>query len=250
MSPSELGRVVVVTGANEGIGYHLLRSLVDDGYLVAGFDVDVSALQSLRERHPEQVRYYECDVTDTDAVESAVDAVVGEWGRIDVLVNNAAVFELGRFDEVSPDATEREFDVNVFGYLRTIRAVLPRMRAQGGGIVHNVSSGVGQVGHPSLSGYAATKGAIEAFTRSLRLELEPDGIACTLLYPPATNTRSAARLKYPSFAVKDPEYVGRRLADRIESTDAAVYADWQTRLGMALVRRVPSLVKRGTERYV
>lgn len=250
MSPSELGRVVVVTGANEGIGYHLLRSLVDDGYLVAGFDVDTANLQSLHERHPEQVRSYECDVTDDEAVRRAVDAVVEEWGRIDILVNNAAVFELGRFDEVSLDTTEREFDVNLFGYLRTIRAVLPHMRAQGGGIVHNVSSGVGQVGHPSLSGYAATKGAIEAFTRSLRLELEPDGIWCTRMYPPATSTRSAARLEYPSYAVKEPAYVGRTLAERIESTDAAIYADRQTRVGMALVRRVPFLAKKGTERFV
>jgi short-subunit dehydrogenase len=106
------------------------------------------------------------------------------------------------------------------------------------------------VGHPSLSGYAATKGAVEAFARSLRPELEPHGVACTLVFPPATATGSAAELDYPSSAVRTPEYVGRRLADRIESTDRVVYADRTTRVGMALVQWVPALAERGTERFV
>jgi len=255
MGSSERGetverRVVVVTGANEGIGYHLSRSLLDDGYAVAGIDVDVRSLRALCDDYPDRLLVVECDLRDDDAVDSAVETVVADWGRIDVLVNNAAVFDLGRFDERTLDSIREEFEVNVFGSLRTIRAVLPQMKAQGGGIVHNVSSGVGLVGHPSLSGYAATKGAMEAFTRSLRLELESDGIACTLMHPPATNTRSAARLDYPSFAVRAPAEVGRALADHIESTDRVVYADWWTRAGLALVRRVPYLAKKGTERYV
>jgi NAD(P)-dependent dehydrogenase (short-subunit alcohol dehydrogenase family) len=242
--------VVVVTGANDGIGYHLTAALVDDGYRVAGFDVEGSNLRALAETHPDRVRHYDCDVTDEAAVDAAVEDVVERWGRIDVLVNNAAVFELGRFEERSVAGIREEFEVNLFGYLHTVRAVLPHMRARGEGIVHNVGSGVGQVGHPSLSGYAATKGAVEAFTRSLRPELEPHGVACAVMFPPPTATRSAAELDYPSFAVRDPEYVGRRLADRIESTDRVVYADWTTRVGMALVRWVPALAEKGTERFV
>ncbi|MFC5972220.1 SDR family NAD(P)-dependent oxidoreductase [Halomarina salina] len=250
MSNAGWGRVVVVTGANEGIGYHLSSALLDDGYRVAGLDVASEGFRRLEEQYPESARYYDCDVTADDDVERAIDAVIDEWGRIDVLVNNAAIFEFGAFEEQSIDATRREFEVNYFGYTRTIRAVLPHMLARGRGIVHNVSSGVALVGHPGLSGYASTKGAIEALTRSLRMELHGTGVSVTSMYPPLTNTRSAAELDYPSFALNDPAEVGRKLADRIESTGPEIYADWQTRIGLALTQRIPSLARKGTERFV
>ena len=240
---------MVVTGANEGIGYHLSRALLDDGYRVAGLDVEGGGFRSLESSHPGRARYHDCDVTSDDDVERAIDGVVDEWGRVDILVNNAAVFEFGAFEDQTLDATRREFEVNYFGTVRTIRAVLPHMLARDGGIVHNVSSGVAHVGHPGLSGYAATKGAIEALTRSLRLELHDTDVSVTLVHPPLTNTRSAAELGYPSFALDDLAEVGRNLADRIESTGPVVYADWQTRLGLAVARRVPYLVRKGTERF-
>jgi short-subunit dehydrogenase len=122
------------------------------------------------------------------------------------------------------------------------------MRDRGTGIVHNVSSGVAATGHPGLAGYASTKGAIEGFVRSLRLELD-EAVAVTLVYPPLTNTRSAARL-YPASMTSDPADVGRKLAAKIESTGPVIYADWYTRFGMALARRVPWLVERGTRRFL
>ncbi|WP_158059098.1 SDR family NAD(P)-dependent oxidoreductase [Halorussus halophilus] len=250
MSSSEARRVVVVTGANEGIGYHVMLSLLESGYRVAGLDVNGENLRPLQETNANRARYYECDVTSDDDVESAIDAVRDQWGKIDVLVNNAAIFDFDLFEDQTIADTRREFEVNYFGYVRTIRAVLPHMKARGEGIIHNVSSGVGLVGHPGLSGYASTKGAVEALTRSLRLELQNENVSCTLMHPPATNTRSAAELDYPAFAVSDPEDVGRKLADKIESTGPVVTADWQTKIGLSLVRRIPYLVKKGTERFV
>ena len=250
MSAVEGPRTVVVTGANEGIGYHMLAALLEDGYRVAGLDVDGGNLRSLEDDSPDRVRYYECDVTSTEDVERAIDAVVDRWGRIDVLVNNAATFNFAPFEEQTLADTRREFEVNYFGYVRTIRAVLPHMRARGGGIVHNVSSGAGVVGHPGLSGYASTKGAIEALVRTLRLELRYEDVACTLMHPPLSNTRSAAELGYPASALSDPASVGRKLANEIESTDAVITADWKTKAGLYLARRFPSLVKKGTERFV
>ncbi|MFC6836823.1 SDR family NAD(P)-dependent oxidoreductase [Halomarina ordinaria] len=250
MQSSERGRVVVVTGANEGIGYHLLASLVDDGYRGAGLDVHGEHVEALEEAHPERVRFVECDVTSDDEVAAAVGAVLDEWEQIDVLVNNAAVFTFAPFAETTLADTRREFEVNYFGYVRTIRAVLPHMRARNEGIVHNVSSGAGLVGHPGLSGYASTKGAIEALVRSLRLELRHENVACTLMHPPLSNTRSAARLGYPASLLSDPADVGRKLADRIASTDRVVTADRKTRLGLSLSRHVPYVVAKGTERFV
>ncbi|SFR56541.1 Short-chain dehydrogenase [Halogeometricum rufum] len=250
MSSDESGRVVVVTGANEGIGYHLLASLLDDGYRVAGLDVATDELESLREARPDRVDVRDCDVTADDDVRAAMDAVVDRWGRVDVLVNNAAVFTFGPFEAQTLDDTRREFEVNYFGYVRTIRAVLPHMRAQEEGRIHNVSSGAGLVGHPGLSGYASTKGAVEALTRSLRLELRNENVWCTVMHPPLTNTRSAATLGYPDAFLSDPAEVGRKLAEKVESTGPVVAADWKTKAGLWLSKRFPSLVERGTERFV
>lgn len=250
MVRSQEDRVVVVTGANAGIGYHLLTALLEDGYRVAGLDVDGERLRPLQEARPDRVRFYECDVTSDDDVRTATEGIIDRWGRIHVLVNNASIFEFAPFEDQTLADTRREFEVNYFGDVRTIRAVLPHMKAHGGGIVHNVSSGVGLVGHPGLSGYASTKGAIEALTRSLRLELRHENVRCTVMHPPLTNTRSAAELGYPEFLLSDPADVGRKLADRIESTGPVVTADWGTKLGLALARRSPYLVRKGTERFV
>ncbi|WP_436907500.1 SDR family NAD(P)-dependent oxidoreductase [Halosimplex marinum] len=244
------GRVVVVTGANEGIGLHLAAALAADGHRVAGFDVNGEGVRALAERFPDRVAYHRCDVTSDEDVRTAVDAVLDEWGRVDILVNNAAVFNFAPFEDGTLEDTRREFEVNYFGYVRTIRAVLPHMRARNAGIVHNVSSGVSLVGHPGLSGYASTKGAVEALTRSLRLELRNYDVACTVVYPPLTATRSAARIGYPDWLLTDPAEVGRKLADRIEARGPVVTTDWATRIGLAVARRFPWLVEKGTERFV
>ena len=250
MSASEDGRVVVVTGTNGGLGYHLLLALLRSGYRVAGLDVEGDQLRPLQERHPDRIRVHDCDVTGDEEVEAAIEGVLDRWDRIDVLGNNASVFEFAPFEERTVEDTRREFEVNYFGYVRTLRAVLPHMRARNEGIVHNVSSGAGLVGHPGLSGYASTKGAIEALVRSLRLELRREDVWCTLMHPPLMNTGSAAEIGYPSYLMRDPADVGRKLAERIESTGTVITADWQTTVGLYLSRRFPALVRKGTERFV
>lgn len=115
---SDAATRVVVTGANEGIGYHLSSALVDDGYLVAGLDVDVTNFRAPADANPGRVRYLECDVRSDDNVEEAIGAGYDEWDLVDVLVNNAAVLNFG-FVEVQTLADVREtFEINYFGYLR------------------------------------------------------------------------------------------------------------------------------------
>lgn len=243
-------RTVVITGANEGIGYHMLTSLVEDGYRVAGLDIDGENLDLLQKNHSDWVRFIQCDVTADDDIETAIEEVVNEWGPIDILVNNAGMFNFALFEDQTLADTKREFEVNYFGYLRLIHAVLPQMRDRNEGIIHNVSSGAGLVGHPGLSGYASTKGAIEALVRSLRLELQHENVACTVMHPPLSNTRSTAELGYPESLLSDPKEVGRNLADKIESTGPVIYADWKTKLGLAVSKRMPYLVRKGTDRFV
>lgn len=250
MSAPGGARVAVITGANEGIGLHLARALLENGWLVACLDVEGSNVRQLAESFPDTVRYYDCDVTSTGDVEGALEGVLHEWDHVDVLVNNAAVFTYAPFGERSLEDTREAFEVNYFGYVRMIRAVLPHMRACGEGIIHNVTSGAGRVGHPGLTGYASTEGAIEGLTRSLQLELRREDVSCTLMYPPLTNTRSAATIGYPASLMSDPADVGRKLASKIESTGPIVAADWQTRIGQALAEQFPILVRRGTERFL
>ncbi len=236
--------VVIVTGAGKGIGLHMTAALLEDGYRVAGLDMSLGCLQVLEEGYRESLLALRCDVTDDAQVQQAVSAVVDAWGRIDVLVNNACLALFRPFEARSLGDTRREFEVNYFGYLRTIVAALPHMKAQGGGIIHNVSSGVGLTGFPGLSGYASTKGAIEALTRTLALELQPLGITVNLIHPPLTDTESARPLGIPAQAMADPAQVGRALARKIFSTRPVVTPDFRTAAYLFFARRHPEVLGR------
>ena len=232
-------RVVIVTGANDGIGFHMAASLLNEGYCVAGLDLAGENLAALEEDHPDRLLFCRCDVTDETQVRAAVEAVMRKWARIDVLVNNACLAIFKPFEEKALEETRREFEVNYFGYVRMIAAVLPQMKAQGRGIIHNVGSGVGITGFPGIYGYASTKGAIEALTRTLALELAPYGICVNLMHPPLTNTKSAAPLGIPPQAMADPAEVGRRLAKKILSTRPVITPDLKTAAYLFFARRFP-----------
>lgn len=113
-----------------------------------------------------------------------------------------------------------------------------------------MSSGVGRVGNPGLSGYGATKGALESFARSLRLELQDEAVSCSVMQPSLARTESALELGYPESMMDDPMVVGRKLARKVESTKPVVYADLQTRLGIRFAELFPFVVKRGTRRFL
>ncbi len=236
--------VVIITGANNGIGFHMAAALLEERYRVAGFDLSGENLAALQETYPDRLLFWRCDVTDEAQVEAAVEAVVQRWGRIDVLVNNACLAIFKPFEEKTLEETRREFEVNYFGYVRTIAAVLPQMKTQGGGIIHNVGSGVGITGFPGIYGYVSTKGAIEALTRTLALELARYGICVNLVHPPLTNTRSAAPLGIPPQAMADPADVGRKLAKKILSTKPVITPDFKTAAYLFFARRYPDAVGR------
>lgn len=246
MTTSTEEEVIILTGANEGIGYHLLTALAEDNRRIAALDINGDNVRDLQNDVVARVRYYECDVTNTDDVTTAVNEIIGQWGRIDIVVNNAGVARVAPFQERSLADTRHEFEVNFFGYYRLIRAVLPHMLAQGGGIIHNMGSGTADTGHPGLSGYSATKGAIKGLVRSLQLELRGTDVSCTLMIPPSTNTQMTTSLEYPEWMTVGPEEVGRKLADKIHSTQPVITPDRTTRIGLSLTRWVPSLWRRMT----
>ena len=223
--------VVVITGANHGIGLALARNLSALGNRVACLDLMGENLSDLW--------YIHCDVSDPAQVERAVAAIIARWGTVDILVNNACIAIFAPFEEKDLGDTRREFEVNYFGYINTIRAVLPHMKAQGHGIIHNFSSAVGLSGFAGIYGYASTKGAIEALSRTLAIELSHYGIAVNIVHPPLTRTNSAAPLGVPPQIMADPESVGRRLARKIGSRRAVITPGYLESLGVFMSRLMP-----------
>jgi NAD(P)-dependent dehydrogenase (short-subunit alcohol dehydrogenase family) len=245
MKKDKLGdeTVVIITGANNGIGFHMTESLLEKGsFRVAAFDLSCENLEPLLSRYAQQLLFCRCDVTDETNIQSAVHTVNELWGRIDVLVNNACICVFQSFEDRSVEQLLREFDINYFGYVRMIKAVLPHMKAQGRGIIHNVSSGVGITGFMGISGYASTKGAIESLTRTLSLEFSRYGIHVNIMHPPLTNTKSASPLGIPVQAMADPKYVGRKLAGKILSTRPVITPNVQTSIYLLLARRFPVMM--------
>lgn len=232
-------KIIIVTGANNGIGFYMAKTLLEDGYQVAALDIADENLSPLQSMSSERLLVYNCDVTDSTTVKETISSIAEKWGQIDVLVNNACIAIFKPFEQKTIEETRREFEVNYFGYINMITAVLPYMKAKGKGIIHNVSSGVGITGFPSIHGYASTKGAIESLTRTLALEFEPYGIHINLMHPPLTNTKSAAPLGIPVQAMDNPIRVGRNLAKRILSTKAIIAPDVRTSVYLFIAYRYP-----------
>lgn len=227
-------RVIILTGANSGIGLAMAKALAEKGDRVACFDLEGDRLNGMH--------YVPCDVTDPDGVKESVSSVLSEWGRIDILVNNACLALFSPFSGKSMDETRRELEVNYFGYLNMIRAVLPAMQERQRGIIHNVSSTVGIAGFSGLSGYVSAKGAIEALSRTLAIELRPDGITVNLIHPPLTRTRSSAPIGIPESFMAEPEVVGRRLAAKIGSTKPIITAGLADSVGVWASRLAPGFM--------
>jgi NAD(P)-dependent dehydrogenase (short-subunit alcohol dehydrogenase family) len=206
-------RNILITGANNGIGLALTRSLLDMGDRVAALDLSLENLPRTSNLLP-----FICDVTDPERVQAVIDEIIRQWGGVDILINNACLALFTPFEKRTQDDIRREFEVNYFGYLNLIRTVLPGMKKQGHGVVHNFSSGVGFTGMPGMTGYTSTKGAIEALTRTLALEYAPSGITFNVMHPPLTRTNSAEGFGVPPEMMADPQVVGRELAKLVGKT--------------------------------
>jgi NAD(P)-dependent dehydrogenase (short-subunit alcohol dehydrogenase family) len=238
------GLVVIITGANNGIGLNMAKTLLQQNYFVAAFDLEGDNLTGIRQIFPDKLMFCRTDVTNDLEVTESVQTVVNKWGKVDILVNNACLAIFTSFEQKDIDDTKREFDVNYFGYVRMIKAVLPYMKSQERGIIHNVSSGVGITGFPGIYGYASTKGAIEALTLTLAFEFEKYGISVNTIHPPLTNTKSASQLGIPTQVMADAAKVGQQLAGKILSTTPVVTPNLQTRLYLYLSRRFPGFIGR------
>ena len=170
-------RTVLITGAGSGMGMATALLLAGAGYRVfAGVRDNDAELMTQAQERGLQITTVQLDVRDTASVRSAVAQVISDAGQIDVLVNNAGFGLLATIEDGTDEEMIQQFDVNVFGLIRTTREVLPHMRKAGGGVIINISSFLGHMGLPLLAHYNASKYAVEGITDSLRYEAGPFGI--------------------------------------------------------------------------
>ncbi|CAB3656837.1 SDR family oxidoreductase [Achromobacter pestifer] len=200
-------KIWLVTGASTGLGLVLVKMLLDRGHLVAATARDGDALlEAVGAKLEGQFLPLSVDLADEHNVRRAVDATMAAFGGVDVVVNNAGDALQGSLDSLSDDALRSTFDINVFGMLNVIRAVLPRMRTQRSGHVFNISSILGfDGGHAEWGAYSAAKFAVSGLTEALAAEAAAWGVRVSLVYPGAMRAgMNADGASAPEMAARDP----------------------------------------------
>lgn len=203
-----MSEIAVITGGTSGIGRATALCLRDAGY-------DVYEL-SRREQGVEGLHHIRCDITDEDQVRAAVAEIIGQAGRIDVLINNAGFGISGAVEFTDTAEAQRLLDVNFFGMVRMNKAVIPHMRQAGRGRIVNLSSVAAPCPIPFQAYYSAGKAAVNAYTMALANELRPFGITVCAVQPGDIHTGfTAARVKTMA---GDDVYQGRigRSVQRME----------------------------------
>lgn len=184
-------KVVIVTGASAGIGKATALAFARKGAAVALVARREDRLQELAEQIRGQggrACVFGVDVANRSAVSHMVDQVIETYGHIDILINNAGIGLLSPVADMAPSELQRVMDVNFYGLVWCVQAVLPHMISQRSGQIINVSSIIGKRAVPRMSAYCASKFAVQAFSESLRMEVAPHAIDVIVICPPRTTT--------------------------------------------------------------
>jgi NAD(P)-dependent dehydrogenase (short-subunit alcohol dehydrogenase family) len=225
-----------ITGCSTGFGRELAKLVIARGWRALVTARDRAKVADLAEGATDRVLALALDVTDASQIAQAVSETSKQFGRIDVLVNNAGYGYQSSVEEGEEDKIRAQFDANVFGLFALTRAVLPLMRAQRAGHVLNVTSVAGLVGFPASGYYAATKHAVEGFSDALAAEAGPLGIKVTCIEPGPFRTDWAGRslIQTPSTIPDYAETAGARL--KATSEKSGTQAGDPVRAGEAMIR--------------
>ena len=178
-------KVVLITGTAYGIGKSTAELLIEKGHIVYGGDILVEENLYLNDIGGTAL---EMDVTNQEHIDKAINQIISERGRVDVLVNNAGLGVYGAIEDVSMEDIYYQYDVNLFGLARVTKAVLPYMREKESGLIINISSVLGETYGPLAGWYLSTKHALEGWSDALRVELKEFDIDVVVVQPGAINT--------------------------------------------------------------
>ena len=184
-------KTVLITGSSTGFGHASAKLFAGKGWNVVATMRDVSAARDLAGR--DNVLVTRLDVTDPASIVQAIKTSIEVFGKLDAVINNAGYGQYGIFETIPPNNIQSNFDVNLFGVMNVVRAIVPVFRKQTGGLILNVSSAGGFVGLPSVSIYISTKFALEGFTESLAYELTSQNIVVKIVEPGGGDTAFHAR---------------------------------------------------------
>jgi NAD(P)-dependent dehydrogenase (short-subunit alcohol dehydrogenase family) len=175
-------KIWFITGASRGMGVDFARAAIAAGHAVVASGRDSTAVAKALGQS-DGLLAVKLDVTSRADAEAAVRSALDRFGRIDVLVNNAASFYAGYFEELTPEQVERQLATSLIGPMNVTRAVLPIMRKQRSGHIISISSAAGLVGFEFCTAYAASKFGVEGWMESLHAEVAPFGISTTIVNP-------------------------------------------------------------------
>jgi NADP-dependent 3-hydroxy acid dehydrogenase YdfG len=212
MSEGIANKVVVITGASSGLGEATARHLAAQGAAVvlgARRADRIAALAGELTAAGHKAIAVPTDVTDRDQVRRLVDTAVEEFGRIDVMLNNAGLMPLAPLERLKLDEWDRMIDVNIKGVLYGVAAALPHMQARKSGHIINVSSVYGHVVDPGATVYCATKFAVRALSEGLRREVKPYDIRTTVISPGAVSTELLEHIGEKDIQAESKEFVSK-----------------------------------------
>jgi NADP-dependent 3-hydroxy acid dehydrogenase YdfG len=216
------GKTAVVTGASSGIGEATVRALVAEGAAVVAGARRKERLEELGEEVTQvggKMVGVECDITDEKQAQDLVRRAVEEFGRIDVLVNNAGIMLLSKIERGLSDEWRRMFDVNVMGLLYATHAAIRYMKEQGSGHIVNISSVAGRRVRPTTGVYSGTKFAVNAISEALRQELLEDSVRVTVIEPGVVETELQSHITDEE-AIESLDAMRERL-DALQAEDIA-----------------------------
>jgi NAD(P)-dependent dehydrogenase (short-subunit alcohol dehydrogenase family) len=212
-------QVLLITGCSSGLGYNLVEHFLTVGHNVVATARDVSKVAEFERRFPQTALAVKLDVTDKTSIANAVAKTVEKFGRIDVLINNAAFSVVGAAEKCKEEDMRSLFDTNFFGAVFMTQAVLPVMRKQRSGTIVQISSTLGMLAIPALSFYCASKFALEGFSESLAAEVAPHGIRVVIIETGLFKTKLGENATLPSTQDLDDYDVVKQFMAGIQAQD-------------------------------
>ena len=202
-------KVAVITGTSSGIGFETALALAREGYHTYATMRDITKSDKIKEIEKKEslkIDVLELDVDNEVSAKTAIQQILDQKQRIDVLVNNAGWGLWGCVEDVSVDEFRAQFETNFFSIIRLIQEVTPTMRKQGSGTIVNVSSVAGRIGFPASPAYISSKFALEGLSESLRLEMAPFGVNVVIIEPGVIKTNFLNPMKMAKKSESDTVY--------------------------------------------